>query len=44
LRAARIDLSAEMAQLRRTRLLSLILVIAAIALAWASLSGLIPGA
>jgi chromosome segregation ATPase len=44
LRAARIDLSAEMAQLRRTQLLSLILVIAAIALAWASLSGLIPGA
>jgi chromosome segregation ATPase len=44
LRAARNDLSAEMAQSRRTQLVSLILVVAAIALAWASLSGLIPGA
>ena len=44
LRAARNDLSAEMAQLRRTQLVSLILIVAAIALAWAALSDLIPGA
>jgi predicted nucleic acid-binding Zn-ribbon protein len=43
-RAARNDIAAEMAQLRRTQLVSLILIVIAIALAWASLSGLIPGA
>jgi chromosome segregation ATPase len=43
LRAVRNDISAEIAQLRRTQLVSLILVVAAIALAWAALSDLIPG-